>query len=91
MTDQSSQNVHFSQSVSSEIIALAKEVFDDSDDLVRFAEELFGSKARDLTDEEQRQFALAKKAGALVWTPLPTVGGKVKIQVLSYLNKPLDK
>ena len=46
------------------------------------AEAIFGVKAEDMTDREQREFALAGKNKALVWESLPTPGDTVKIKVL---------
>ena len=84
------------QPVSSEVLGIAREVFDDNrplfgDELVAAAERIFGAKAVDATEEQKRQFELAKKYNALVWVAMPTKDGKVGIKVLVTAKKPLDK
>lgn len=83
-------NPSFDHAVSSELLAIAREVFVE-EDLVAAAERIFGAKAVDPTPEQLRQFELAKKYNALVWQPMPTVNGKVGIKVLLTRKSPIDK
>jgi len=77
------------QSVSAEIVSLAREVFEEN--LVEAAERIFGAKAVDMTEKQKREFALATKYNALVWESLPATEGKVKIRVLVERKTPIDK
>lgn len=54
-------------------------------------EQVFNSKAEDLTEEEQRAFQLAKKHNALIYKIVPSKDGKVRINVLEYQQVRVDK
>jgi len=51
------------------------------------AEAIFNGRARDLTDDEKKAAALAKKNNALVYRMLPKKDGKIGIEILTKNDK----